>query len=62
MSANDPGARMRMPAEWAPHDLTLIAWPAREEAWRGASIEQARDAHAATVAAIAAFVRSLVSR
>ena len=19
----------RMPAEWAPHDLTLIAWPAR---------------------------------
>jgi agmatine deiminase len=48
-------AGMRMPAEWAPHDLTLIAWPAREEAWRGATIEQARDAHAETVAAIAEF-------
>ncbi|HET6448771.1 MAG TPA: agmatine deiminase family protein [Conexibacter sp.] len=46
---------LRMPAEWAPHDRTLIAWPAREEAWRGASIEQARDVHVQVVAAIAAF-------
>jgi agmatine deiminase len=46
---------LRMPAEWAPHERTLIAWPAREEAWRGATIEQARDAHALIVAAIAAF-------
>jgi len=55
MSETDRAAGLCMPAEWAPHDLTLIAWPAREEAWRGASIEQARDAHAATVAAVAAF-------
>jgi agmatine deiminase len=46
---------LRMPAEWEPHECTLIAWPAREEAWRGATIEQARDAHAQVVAAIAAF-------
>ena len=48
-------AGLRMPAEWAPHERTLIAWPAREDAWRGASIEQARDVHAQVVAAIAAF-------
>jgi agmatine deiminase len=52
---SDFAAGMRMPAEWAPHDLTLIAWPAREDAWRGTTIEDARDAHAATVAAVAAF-------
>lgn len=46
---------LRMPAEWAPHERTLIAWPAREAAWRGTTIEQARDAHAQVVAAIAAF-------
>lgn len=48
-------ATLRMPPEWARHERTLIAWPAREEAWRGATIEQARDAHAAVVAAVAAF-------
>jgi agmatine deiminase len=46
---------LRMPAEWAPHERTLIAWPAREQAWRDATIEQARDVHAQVVAAIAAF-------
>ena len=46
---------LRMPAEWAPHERTLIAWPAREAAWRGTSIEQARDVHAQVVAAVAAF-------
>ncbi len=44
-----------MPAEWAPHERTLIAWPEREAAWRGATIEQARDVHAQVVDAIAAF-------
>jgi len=48
-------AGLRMPAEWAPHERTLIAWPAREEAWRGTTIEEARDVHAQVVAAIAAF-------
>ncbi|MFL5817610.1 MAG: agmatine/peptidylarginine deiminase [Conexibacter sp.] len=48
-------AGLRMPAEWAPHERTLIAWPAREAAWRGTTIEQARDVHAQVVAAVAAF-------
>ncbi len=46
---------LRMPAEWAPHERTLIAWPAREDAWRDTTIDAARDAHAAVVAAVAAF-------
>lgn len=44
-----------MPAEWAPHERTLIAWPTREEAWRGTSIEAARENHAAVVEAVAQF-------
>jgi agmatine deiminase len=55
MTIIDSPTPMRMPGEWAPHDLTLIAWPEREEAWVGTTIEQARVAHAAVVAAIAAF-------
>ncbi|HMJ04498.1 MAG TPA: agmatine deiminase family protein [Conexibacter sp.] len=46
---------LRMPAEWAPHERTLIAWPAREAAWRGTTIEAARDVYAQVVAAVAAF-------
>lgn len=45
----------RMPAEWEPHSLTLVAWPQRKEAWRGVGIDQARDSHAQVVDAIAAF-------
>lgn len=55
MGAGERPAGLRMPAEWAPHERTLIAWPAREEAWRGTTIEQARAVHAEVVAAIAAF-------
>ena len=44
-----------MPAEWAEHESTLIAWPTREDAWRGTTIEAARDTHAEVVAAVAAF-------
>lgn len=44
-----------MPAEWDPHERTLIAWPQREEAWRGTGIEQARNSHAEIVDAIAQF-------
>ncbi len=50
----EPGSP-RMPAEWEPHALTLVAWPQREAAWRGVGIEQARDCHAEVVDAIAAF-------
>ena len=45
----------RMPAEWEPHEMTLVAWPQREEAWRGTGIEEARRSHAEVVGAIAAF-------
>ena len=44
-----------MPAEWDPHELTLVAWPQREDAWRGTTIEAARDTHAEVVAAISQF-------
>jgi agmatine deiminase len=55
--STDPGtaAGLRMPAEWAPHERTLIAWPARAEAWRGTTIEAARAVHTQVVAAVAAF-------
>jgi len=48
-------AGFRMPAEWEPHELTLVAWPQREDAWRGTTIEAARNTNAEVVAAIAAF-------
>ncbi len=44
-----------MPAEWAPHERTVIAWPQREAAWRGTTIEDARDSHAEVVAAVSQF-------
>jgi agmatine deiminase len=47
--------RIAMPAEWDPHELTLVAWPQREDAWRGTTIEAARDTHAEVVAAISQF-------
>lgn len=43
-----------MPPEWAPHERTLMAWPAREELW-GETLEQAKADYAATANAIAAF-------
>jgi len=43
-----------MPAEWAPHERTLMAWPARAELWRG-QLEQAKADYAATANAVTAF-------
>jgi agmatine deiminase len=45
---------MRMPAEWAPHERTLMAWPCRKDLW-GTELGQARDDYATVVNAIAAF-------
>lgn len=45
---------MSMPAEWAPHERTLMAWPCRTELW-GELLEQARRDHAAVASAVAAF-------
>jgi agmatine deiminase len=43
-----------MPAEWARHERTLMAWPTRRDLW-GAQLEAAREEYAATANAIAAF-------
>jgi agmatine deiminase len=44
----------RMPAEHAPHERTLMAWPCRAELW-GGELERARAEHAGVANAIAAF-------
>ena len=43
-----------MPAEWAPHERTIMGWPCREEIW-GDQLPQAKDDYAATANAVAAF-------
>jgi agmatine deiminase len=43
-----------MPAEWAPHERTLMAWPCRRVLW-GGELENARRDSAAVANAIAAF-------
>jgi agmatine deiminase len=45
---------MRMPAEWAPHERTIVCWPAREAMWQE-RFAAAKAEHAAVVNAIAAF-------
>ncbi|MGB9182892.1 MAG: agmatine deiminase family protein [Solirubrobacteraceae bacterium] len=45
---------MRTPAEWEPHERTLMGWPCRAELW-GQTMEQARADYATVANAIAAF-------
>jgi agmatine deiminase len=45
---------MRMPAEWEPHERTLMGWPCRSELW-GDTLDRARADYAAVANAIAAF-------
>jgi agmatine deiminase len=45
---------LRMPAEWAPHERTIVCWPARESLWQE-RFADAKAEHAAVVNAIAAF-------
>jgi agmatine deiminase len=45
---------MRTPAEWEPHERTLMGWPCRTELW-GPTLERARRDYAAVANAIAAF-------
>ena len=47
-------AGFSMPAEWAPHSRTWIAWPSRADLW-GAKLHAAQLAYAAVAKAIAAF-------
>ena len=47
---------MRMPAEWAPHERTLVCWPARADLYGGpAEFAAAKDEHAGVANAIAGF-------
>jgi agmatine deiminase len=43
-----------MPAEWEPHERTLMGWPCRRELW-GSQMAQARRDYATVANAIAAF-------
>jgi agmatine deiminase len=43
-----------MPAEFSPHQATLMAWPARDE-WWGALLDGAKDEWAGVARAVAAF-------
>lgn len=43
-----------MPAEWAPHERTLMAWPCRPELW-GDLLGAAREQYAGVANAVAAF-------
>ncbi len=45
---------MRTPAEWEPHERTLMGWPCRRELW-GQTIDQARADYATVANAVAAF-------
>ncbi|HZE05167.1 MAG TPA: agmatine deiminase family protein [Solirubrobacteraceae bacterium] len=45
---------MRTPAEWEPHERTLMGWPCRTELW-GETMERARAEYAGVANAIAAF-------
>lgn len=45
---------LRMPAEWEPHERTLMAWPCRTSLW-GRQLEQAKVEYAGIANAIAAF-------
>jgi agmatine deiminase len=45
---------IRLPAEWEPHERTLMGWPCRSELW-GELIDQARADYAAVANAIAVF-------
>ncbi len=43
-----------MPAEWEPHERTLMGWPCRAELW-GETMDRARADYAAVANAVAAF-------
>lgn len=45
---------MRTPAEWEPHERTIMGWPCRTELW-GDTLAQAREDYAAVANAVGAF-------
>lgn len=51
--------KLAMPAEWARHERTLVAWPARRSLW-GPHLDAAKATHADAIQAIARFEPVLV--
>ncbi|MGB0093516.1 MAG: agmatine deiminase family protein [Solirubrobacteraceae bacterium] len=49
-----PRTALRLPAEWEPHERTLMGWPCRRNLWRE-QLGEARDDYAAVANAIADF-------
>jgi agmatine deiminase len=45
---------MRTPAEWEPHERTIMGWPCRDDLW-GETIALAREQYAGVANAVAAF-------
>ena len=55
MSSPTPAERgLHMPAEWEPHERTLMAWPCRTSLWAG-QLDRAKQEYAGVANAIAAF-------
>ena len=52
--ATPAGEGFAMPAEWAPHEACLMAWPSREALWDGRLDEAKRD-YAAVARAVSDF-------
>ena len=52
-------AGLRMPAEWAPHECCLVAWPVRRSLW-GGEMAAAEAEYAAAIRTIAGFEAVLV--
>jgi agmatine deiminase len=52
-SAAGARAPLHMPAEWEPHELTLMAWPSRAPLW-GRELDRAKSDYAEVASAIAA--------
>ena len=46
---------MRMPAEFAPHERTVVCWPTREAIYPGELLDEARAAHADLARAISRY-------
>lgn len=51
----DPIDGVRLPAEFEPHDRTVLCWPVRDEIYPGPLLAEARAAHAEVARAIARF-------
>jgi agmatine deiminase len=54
MQSTPLGDGFRMPAEWSPHERTLMAWPARRALW-GDRLTEAYDVYASIAHAIAEY-------